>query len=71
MMIYWILRMSFDAFADWAPLHQRPLVIYSLGALLLGTQLLVMGFLAELIVAKGQSEKEPYAISERTGGMWD
>jgi hypothetical protein len=30
-----------------------------------------MGFLAELIVAKGQSEKEPYAISERTGGMWD
>ena len=71
MMIYWILRMSFDAFADWAPIHQRPLVINSLGALLLGTQLLVMGFLAELIVAKGQSEKEPYAISERTGGMWD
>ena len=60
--------MSFESFADWAPLHQRPLVIYSLGALLLGAQLLCMGFLAELLVAKGQREgKEPYSIKERFG----
>ncbi|MFK7768709.1 MAG: glycosyltransferase family 2 protein [Mariniblastus sp.] len=67
MMIYWVLRMSFDAFADWAPLHQRPLVIFSMGALLLGTQLLCMGFLAELIVARGQENKEPYSIREEIG----
>lgn len=64
MTVYWILRMSFDAFSDWDPVHQRPLVLYSLGALLLGTQLMCMGFLAELIVARGQEGKEPYSISE-------
>jgi glycosyltransferase involved in cell wall biosynthesis len=69
MTVYWVLRMCFaDLAASWAPLHQRPLVIYSLGALLLGAQLMCMGFLAELIVAKGQGEKEPYAISEQVGG---
>lgn len=67
MMVYWVLRMSFESFADWAPLHQRPLVTFSLGALLLGTQLLCMGFLAELIVARGQADREPYSISDRIG----
>jgi len=62
MSVYWILRMSM--YPDWTPLHQRPIVLYSLGALILGTQLLSMGFLAELIVAKGQSREEPYSISE-------
>ena len=66
--IYWVLRMSFEQFSGWAPLHQRPLVIYSLGALLLGAQLLCMGFLAELVVAKGQRDgKEPYSIKEQIG----
>ena len=62
MALYWILRMAM--YPDWTPLHQRPIVLYSLGALILGTQLLSMGFLAELIVAKGQSREEPYSISE-------
>lgn len=66
--IYWVLRMSFDQFSGWAPLHQRPLVIYSLGALLLGAQLLCMGFLAELVVAKAQRDgKEPFSIKEHVG----
>ncbi len=68
--VYWVLRVSFEAFADWLPLHQRPLVIYSLGALLLGAQLLCMGFLAELIVAKGQRDgREPYSIKEHLGAQ--
>ena len=71
MMVYWVLRMSFDAFSDWDPVHQRPMVIYSLGALLLGTQLMCMGFLAELIVARGQEDKEPYSIKERIGAQPD
>jgi len=62
MAIYWILRMTM--YPDWTPLHQRPIVLYSLGALILGTQLLSMGFLAELIVNKDQSREEPYSISE-------
>ena len=65
MMVYWVLRMSFEQFANWPPLHERPLLIFSLGALLLGTQLLCMGFLAELIVARGQETQEPYQIRER------
>lgn len=71
MLVYWVLRMSFEDFSDWTPLHQRPLVIYSLGALLLGTQLLCMGFLAELIVARGQEDKEPYSIRDHVNGQDD
>jgi dolichol-phosphate mannosyltransferase len=61
--IYWVLRMTY--FPEWIPLHERPLMLYSLGALLLGSQLLCMGFLAELMVAKGQDAQEPYSIRER------
>ncbi len=61
--VYWVLRMT--VFHEWIPLHERPLMLYSLGALLLGSQLLCMGFLAELMVAKGQDAKEPYSIRER------
>ena len=63
--IYWFLRISFEAYSDWPPLHERPLLIFSLGALLLGTQLLCMGFLAELIVNRNQESNEPYTIRER------
>lgn len=63
MAVYWCLRMA--AFSDWIPLHQRPLVLYSLAALLLGSQLLCMGFLAELVIAREQKYTEPYSIRER------
>jgi dolichol-phosphate mannosyltransferase len=68
MTAYWMLRVSFDAFGGWDPVHQRPLLVYSLGAFLLGTQLLCMGFLAELIVARGQESREPYSIRTQLGG---
>ena len=63
MAIYWIFRMTY--FPEWEPLHRRPIVIYSLAALLLGAQFLCIGFLAELIVANGQKRKEPYSIREK------
>jgi dolichol-phosphate mannosyltransferase len=63
MSIYWVLRMTI--FGDWTPVHQRPVLLYSLGALLLGAQLLCMGFLAELIVAKNAESQDPYSIVER------
>ncbi len=65
MAVYWILRMT--SFPDWDPLHQRPVVIYSLGAMLLGAQLLCIGFLAELIIARGQANENPYSIMDRIG----
>ena len=64
MAVYWVLRMTM--YPDWVPVHQRPVVLYSIGALLLGSQLLCMGFLAELLVAKGQDRQQPYSIKEKT-----
>jgi len=48
------------------PLHQRPAVIYSMGLLLLGGQLMSIGFLGELFVAYHASDIKAYSIAERT-----
>jgi len=63
MSIYWVLRMTM--FEDWEPVHKRPVLLYSLGGVLLGAQLLCMGFLAELIVAKNTERQAPYSITAR------
>ncbi len=63
MAVYWMLRMTL--FGDWIPLHQRPIVIYSLAALIVGVQLLCIGFLAELFIARGMRETEPYSVREQ------
>jgi glycosyltransferase involved in cell wall biosynthesis len=65
MAVYWILRMMY--FPEWTPLHQRPVVIYSAAALLLGTQLLTMGFLAELIVARDQKRGRRFSVRQTVG----
>lgn len=49
------------------PLHQRPAVLYSLGSLLLGAQLMSMGFLAELITAYHLRERDTFSVAERLG----
>src|SRR5205085_11149792 len=47
--VTWVIRLwDPDAFQ---PLHERPLLIYSAAALLLGAQMMSIGFLAELITA--------------------
>lgn len=53
---------------DWKllPLHDRPAVIYSVAALLLGAQLLSVGLLAEMILAHQGRHGETYAIAEQT-----
>jgi dolichol-phosphate mannosyltransferase len=48
------------------PLHQRPLLIYALAALLLGSQMISIGFLAELITAYQGRDEDSYSIAERT-----
>jgi glycosyltransferase involved in cell wall biosynthesis len=48
------------------PIGTRPLLIYSVAALLLGGQLLSLGFLGELLVAFTGREADTYSIGERT-----
>ena len=48
------------------PLHQRPLVIYSVGLLLMGGQMMAVGFLAELMVAYHDPDIKAYSIREET-----
>jgi len=48
------------------PLHERPLLIYSVAALLLGAQMMSIGFLAELITAYQGRDVDSYSIAEQT-----
>ena len=50
-------------------LHQRPALIYSVGALLFGGQLLSIGFLAELITAFLGRDADTYSIAEETAAI--
>jgi glycosyltransferase involved in cell wall biosynthesis len=62
--VTWVIRKWYPEEFD--PLHQRPLLIYSLAALLLGAQMMSMGFLAELVTAYMGREEDSYSIAEKT-----
>jgi dolichol-phosphate mannosyltransferase len=66
--IYWVMSQLAPGLGL-TPLHQRPLVVYSVGLLLLGGQLMSMGFLGELIIAYQQREMKTYSIAERAGSV--
>ncbi|GIW92232.1 MAG: dolichol-phosphate mannosyltransferase [Pirellulaceae bacterium] len=61
--VYWFLA---QLYPDWGllPLHQRPLLIYSVGLLLLGAQLVSIGFLAELMTAYYARDATLYSVKE-------
>ena len=63
--VYWIVAQIISR-VELMPLHQRPAVLYSLGALLLGGQLMSIGFLAELITAYQFRDADTYSIAERS-----
>ena len=48
------------------PLHTRPLLTYSVASLLLGAQMLSIGFLAELITANTNKSDNSYSVAEHT-----
>jgi glycosyltransferase involved in cell wall biosynthesis len=50
------------------PLHQRALLTYSVAAVLLGAQMMSIGFLAELMTAYLRRDEDSYSIAERTDG---
>jgi dolichol-phosphate mannosyltransferase len=61
--VTWVIRLFHP---DWfQPLHDRPLLIYSVAALLLGTQMLTIGFLAELVAHQSRHEND-YSVAEET-----
>jgi glycosyltransferase involved in cell wall biosynthesis len=62
--ITWIINWFYPG--SYEPLHNRALLIYSLAALLLGAQMISIGFLAELITAYQSRDEESYSIAERT-----
>jgi dolichol-phosphate mannosyltransferase len=65
--ITWVIRLfNQDAFI---PLHERPLLIYALAALLLGAQMMSIGFLAELITAYQGRDEDAYSIAEKTASV--
>ena len=47
-------------------LHQRPALLYSVALLLLGGQLMSIGFVAELLIAYHDPDISPYSIARRT-----
>jgi len=62
--ITWVIRLWQP---DWfAPLHERPLLLYAVAALLLGAQMMSIGFLAELITAYQGRDEDSYSIAEQT-----
>jgi dolichol-phosphate mannosyltransferase len=68
MTAYWMLRMMF--FPDWLPVSQRPMLLYSVAAMLFGGQLLSIGVLAELFLSNSRenSDARNYSIAEHVGG---
>jgi dolichol-phosphate mannosyltransferase len=64
--VYWAVAQLWPDL-ELLPLHQRPAVIYSVGLLLMGGQLMSIGFLGELFVAHQGRDLQQYSIADRTG----
>jgi dolichol-phosphate mannosyltransferase len=60
--IYWVFNYGAEVH-----LHESPRSLYAVALLLLGGQLMSMGFLAELFIAYHSPQTKAYSISERTG----
>jgi dolichol-phosphate mannosyltransferase len=61
----WIVNYFYPG--SYLPLHERPLLIYAVAALLLGAQMMSIGLLAEMITAFQGRDEESYSIAETTG----
>lgn len=57
---------SYDRTIGAGSLTQIVLAIFSTGLLLFGTQLVVTGLIAELIVGRGPDDLEPFCVAEKT-----
>jgi len=62
--VTWIIRLWYPE--KYEPLHERALLFYALAALLLGAQMMSIGFLAELVTAYMSRDEDSYSIAEQT-----
>ena len=62
--VTWVI--NYFSPGSFLPLHERALPFYALAALLLGAQMMSIGFLAELITAYQSRDEDSYSIAERT-----
>jgi dolichol-phosphate mannosyltransferase len=63
--LVWVVRL-WDQTVFTLPLHERPLLLYSVAALLLGAQLISIGLIAELVTAHLGGDEDAYSIAEQT-----
>lgn len=64
--ILWLLMNLFHVLPA-TPIGNRPLLVYSVAAVLLGGQAVSLGLLAELIVAYTGRDRDTFSIAQRTG----
>jgi glycosyltransferase involved in cell wall biosynthesis len=64
MTLEWVLTQT--GLMPFPPLHQRPLLLYSVAALLMGAQMMSVGFLAELLTSYYSGDEDAYSVVERT-----
>jgi TRAP-type C4-dicarboxylate transport system permease small subunit len=62
--VTWVIRLWDES--AYPALHERPLLIYAVAALLLGAQMMSIGFLAELITAYQGRDEDTYSVAETT-----
>lgn len=63
--IIWCIRLFDPQFSE--PLHNRPLLLYSVAALLLGFQMVSMGLLAAMLTAQLGKDADQFSIAETVG----
>jgi dolichol-phosphate mannosyltransferase len=64
--VYWVVDKLVPGW-KLEDLHNRPAMIYSMGALLLGAQFISIGFLAELFTAYYGRNVVTYSVKSRVG----
>lgn len=64
--IQWGVSRLGDDPLQYVHLHERPALLYSVALLLLGGQLMSIGFVAELLIAYHDPAVSPYSIAQRT-----
>jgi dolichol-phosphate mannosyltransferase len=68
LVFYWVMTQLYPQ-PEQTPLHDRPLLLYSVAMLLLGAQLISVGILAELITAFQREDHKSYSVKECVGSL--
>ena len=67
LIVTWLINVAYPG--TFEPLHRRPLLVICVGLVLLGAQMMSIGFLAELILAYQGRDEDSFSIAEKTEPM--